>query len=163
MTGPARFAIIRDGFPVRRKKLKQGLKFRLKSSKQVNPKLVRALFREAGWDEDIAHYTTSRIEKLLRHSRQVLTAWDDEKLVAFASTVSDGVLCAMVQNLVVHPKCRNYGLGTRLLREIARANKRDGSSCLYVLGRRSPGARTFFGRIGFKPLDGWQVLVRLSR
>lgn len=140
-----------------------GLTLRLQNSKRVNPAQVRALFRAAGWTEDIARYSTAQIQKLLRHSYLVLTAWNDEdQLVGFASAVSDGVLCGLVQNLVVHPDYRGHGLGTKLLRDLSQAMRRQGVHYLYALGTRGRRAHRFFGRVGFRPLR-WNVYVRLNR
>jgi len=135
---------------------------RLESSKRVDAAAVRELFRATGWTEDIAAYSLRQIQKLLRHSYLVLTAWDDKRLVGFASAVSDGVLCGLVQNLVVHPDYRGNGLGTRLLRLLAGTMRRQGIHCLYALGTRNRGTRTFFRRVGFHPLN-WSVFVRQSR
>lgn len=134
---------------------------RLSTSKRINPRQVKALFRDAGWTEDLAHYAPKQIQKLLRHSHLVLSAWNRKKLVGFASAVSDGVLCAMVQNLVVHPDFRRRGLGTALLREMARTMKKQHVSCLFALGHRRGWARRFFERVGFRPLD-WGVYLSLS-
>jgi len=135
---------------------------RLEQSKRVSPEQVKALFRAAGWTEDVARFSPQQVRKLLRHSSFVLTAWNGgRELVGFASAVSDGVLCGMVQNLVVHPRYRRRGVGTRLLRELARRMRRRGIACLYALGTRTRAARTFFERGGFQPLR-WNVFVRLS-
>ncbi len=134
----------------------------MRDAKRVSAAQVKRLFREAGWTEDIVRYSPKQVQKLLCCSHLVRTAWDDKKLVGFVSAVSDGVLCGLVQNLVVHPKYRQRGLGTRLLRELSRAMARQGVNCLYALGARNPGARAFFGRVGFRPLN-WNVFVRLHR
>lgn len=137
-------------------------KLRLSSSKRVDPAQVKALFRAAGWTEDLARYSRAQIQKLLRHSHLVLTVWNRKELVGFASVVSDGILCGLVQNLVIHPDYRGRGLGTRLLRELARTLSRQRISCLYALGTRSKKARVFLSRVGFRPL-AWNVFVRLTR
>jgi len=135
---------------------------RVQTSKRVPPAAVKALFRATGWTEDIAGYSPQQIRKLLGHSHLVLSAWDGKKLVGFATAVSDGTFCGMVQNLVIHPDYRGGGLGTRILRQLAARMKREGVSCLYALGARDPGARTFFRRVGFQPLN-WSVFVRHTR
>jgi N-acetylglutamate synthase-like GNAT family acetyltransferase len=135
---------------------------RLTDSKRVAPAAVRQLFRATGWTEDIAAYSPRQIEKLLRHSHLVLTAWDGKKLVGFASAVSDGVLCGLVQNLVVHPDYRGNGLGTRLLQELAASMRRQRIPCLYALGTRGKKAGSFFRRVGFHPLN-WKVFLRPMR
>lgn len=138
------------------------LRFQFDDSKGIAPAQVRALFRTAGWTEDIADYSSSQIRKLLRHSHTVLTAWHDTRLVGLASAVSDGVLCGMVQNLVVHPRYRRHGLGTRLLRRLSRKLAGERIPCLYVLGMRGRKARAFFNRAGFRSLR-WNVYLRLNR
>ncbi|MBI2956965.1 MAG: GNAT family N-acetyltransferase [Acidobacteria bacterium] len=138
----------------------RGVQF--KDSKRVPSAQVRALFRAAGWTEDVARCSPAQIQKMLRQSHRILTAWEEKKMVGFASAVSDGFLCGMVQNLVVHPRHRRRGIGTRLLSDLARRMARDGVPCLYVLGTRGRTARDFFHRVGFRPLD-WRVFARLGR
>ena len=137
-------------------------RLRVSKSRRVDPVQLKALFRAIGWTEDLARYSPQRIKKFLRQSHVVLTAWNEKTLVGFASAVSDGVLCALVENLVVHPAYRRRGLGTRLLREMARTLKRQHISCLYALGNRGKRADRFFRRVGFHPLD-WKIFVRLGR
>jgi N-acetylglutamate synthase-like GNAT family acetyltransferase len=135
---------------------------RLSTSKRIDPAQVRALFRAAGWQEDLARYSRAQTQKLLRHSYLVLSAWNKKKLVGLASAVSDGVLCGLVQNLVIHPDHRGRGLGTSLLREMSRLMRRRRISCLYVLGNRGKRAKKFFRRGGFYPLD-WKIYLQLTR
>lgn len=137
------------------------LRYQFGSPNSIEPSRVRALFRAAGWTEDIAAYSAQQIRKLLHHSHTVLTAWHQSHLVGLASAVSDGVLCAMVQNLVVHPRYRRRGLGTRLLRMLARKLSAERISCIYVLGMPGRRARAFFDRTGFRPLR-WNVYLRLN-
>lgn len=152
----------RQAAPPKLRRAKAGTNFRLDTSKDVEASQVRALFCAAGWTEDLARYTPTQIKKLLRNSHLVFTVWDGRKLVGLATAVSDGVLCGMVQNLLVHPAYRRRGLGTRLLRELARTLTRQRVPCLYALGTRHKRARAFFGRAGFRPLP-WNVFVRLNR
>lgn len=138
------------------------LRFRLENSKSIHPAHIRQLFRAAGWKEDIARYSAAQIRRLLRQSHIVLTAWHGKNLVGLASAVSDGVLCGMVQNLIVHPRYRRHGLGARLLRALVHHMSSQRIGSLYVLGARGVPARDFFRRAGFRPLR-WSVYVRLNR
>jgi len=137
-------------------------RLRISTSKRIDPRQVKALFRAGGWEEDLASYRPAQIQKLLRHSHLVLSAWNQKELVGFASAVSDGVLCGLVENLIIHPAYRKRGLGTRLLRELAGRMKKQRITCLYVLGNRGKRAQTFFSRVGFHPLD-WKIYLRLTR
>ncbi len=142
-----------------RRRPRPGGRIELRNSKRVPPAELKRLFRESGWTEDIVRYSPSRVRKLLRQSHLVLTAWDDKKMVGFASVVSDGTLCGLVQNLLVHPRYRGRGLGTRLLRHLTRFMRRQGVTFLYALGGRGPQVRTFLNRAGFRRLT-WSVFLR---
>jgi N-acetylglutamate synthase-like GNAT family acetyltransferase len=137
-------------------------RLRFSTSKRIDPKQVKALFRAGGWKEDLARYSPAQIQKLMRNSHLVLSVWNQKQLVGFASAVSDGVLCGLVENLIIHPDYRGGGLGTRMLRELAGIMKRQRITCLYVLGNRGKRAQTFFHRVGFRPLD-WRIYLRLTR
>ena len=136
-------------------------RLRFSTSKRIDPKQVKALFRAGGWKEDLARYSSAQIQKFMRNSHLVLSAWDQKQLVGFATAVSDGVLCGLLENLIIHPDYRNRGLGTRMLRELAGTMKRQRITCLYALGNRGKRARTFFRRVGFHPLD-WKIYLRLT-
>ena len=137
-------------------------RLRFSKSKRIDPKQVKALFRAGGWKEDLARYSPAQIQKFMRKSHLVLSAWDQKQLVGFTTAVSDGVLCGLVENLIIHPDYRGRGLGTRMLRELAATMKRQRITCLYALGNRGPRPQKFFRRVGFHPLD-WKIYLRFTR
>ena len=63
---------------------------------------------------------------------------------------SNGVLRAMVDNLLVHPKARSKGVGALLLNRLTRELRRQGVEYVLGLGTRSPRANRFFEGSGFQ-------------
>lgn len=130
----------------------------MRFSRRVSPAQVKQLFRAAGWTGDLAHYSDRKLRRTLDHSHLIVTAWSAKDLVGFANAISDGVVCAMVENLVVHPKHRSRGLGTRMLRSLRRELRRHRVEFVFTLGPRGRRTREFFGRAGFQPL-AWGVFL----
>jgi ribosomal protein S18 acetylase RimI-like enzyme len=80
---------------------------------------VLALYRAAQWWPE---RTPEQVDLVLRGSPAV-GAWLDEQLIGFARAVTDGVLRAYVEDVIVAPARRGCGLGQavldRLLQELA--------------------------------------------
>lgn len=76
-------------------------------------KKVLALYGDVGWSA----YTDQpdSLEKGLRQSLKVWTAWDGEQLVGLARVVGDGVTIIYLQDLLVRTDYQGKGLGSRLL------------------------------------------------
>ena len=76
-------------------------------------KKVLALYGDVGWSA----YTDQpdSLEKGLRQSLKVGTAWDGEQLVGLARVVGDGVTIIYLQDLLVRTDYQGKGLGSRLL------------------------------------------------
>lgn len=130
----------------------------LRISKRVAPAQVKNLFRAAGWTEDLAHYSEQKLRRKLSRSHLVVTAWNAKRLVGFASVISDGALCALVDNLVVHPDHRKRGVGTSLLRGVSRELRRQKVEYVFILGTRGRRPREFFQRAGFQSFP-WNVFL----
>jgi ribosomal protein S18 acetylase RimI-like enzyme len=72
---------------------------------------VLALYQDAGWWPE---RTAEQVSSVLGHSPAV-GAWDGRDLVGFARAVSDGILRAYVEDVVVSPGWRRRGIGRALL------------------------------------------------
>jgi ribosomal protein S18 acetylase RimI-like enzyme len=72
------------------------------------------LFQTTGWNEE---YRLSRNEllKAVSQSWYCVGAYDLDKLVGFGRIVSDGILHAMIYDLIVLPSHQGCGIGTRIL------------------------------------------------
>lgn len=73
-----------------------------------------ALFGTTGWN----HQYGATPEELLRavtNSQFVIAAYDGEELVGFGRVVTDGVLHAMIYDMIVLPAYQNRGIGKHIL------------------------------------------------
>lgn len=74
------------------------------------------LYTDAGW---IA-YTSDpdRLERAVRQSQAVYTAWDGSRLAGLLRAVGDGETILYVQDLLVHTRYRRQGIGRALLERV---------------------------------------------
>ncbi len=70
-----------------------------------------AIYQAAGW---WPQRTAEQVSAVLGSSPAV-GAWHDEKLVGFARAVTDGILRAYVEDVVVFPDRRGTGIGQALM------------------------------------------------
>jgi GNAT superfamily N-acetyltransferase len=72
------------------------------------------LFQATGWNENY-HLSAAQLGQAIRGSWFVVAGYDDGNLVGFGRLVSDGVLHAMIYELIVAPPYQNQGLGSQIL------------------------------------------------
>lgn len=111
------------------------------------------LFQTTGWNENY-HLSAGDLEKAIHASWYMLGAYDGERLVGFGRLVSDGVLHAMVYELIVLPEYRGYGIGGRILEELVEKCQGAGVRDIQLFCAR--GKREFYEKRGFRarPDDG---------
>lgn len=104
------------------------------------------LFVQSGWN---AAYEISphELARAVTGSWYAVSAWDGERLVGFGRVVSDGVLHAMIYEMMVEQDYQNQGIGGKildmLLSRCAAAGIRD------VSLMAAPGKAEFYRRRGF--------------
>jgi N-acetylglutamate synthase-like GNAT family acetyltransferase len=81
------------------------------------------------------------------------------KIVGVIKGIYDGSR-ALIHEISVHPKYQKSGIGSALVREIAREFKKMGSSSVAVTA--SLRSRDFFGKLGFEELPYAVFMVAYS-
>lgn len=74
------------------------------------------LYQKAGWT-----VYTNKPQKLLRalkNSRDVITAWQNDKLVGLIRTLGDGETIIYIQDILILPEYQRNGIGSVLLKKI---------------------------------------------
>jgi GNAT superfamily N-acetyltransferase len=112
-----------------------------------------SLFETTGWNREY-QATPEELMLAIGNSRYVIAAYDGEKLVGFGRIVTDGVLHAMIFDMIVHPSYQRRGIGTHILRSLVmkcRAAKIRDIQLFCAVGKRA-----FYERNGFvaRPMDG---------
>jgi GNAT superfamily N-acetyltransferase len=84
------------------------------STRPIPAHQVLALYRAQGWwPERTAEQVTTALD-----SGPAIAAWYGDQLVGFARAVTDGVLRAYLEDVLVAPDFRNAGLGRALVAAI---------------------------------------------
>lgn len=95
------------------------------------------------------------IEQMLRHANLLCTAWDGDRLVGVARSVTDFAYCCYLSDLAVDRAYQRQGIGRGLIRETA---SRLGPRCKLIL-LSAPAAETYYPHIGFQPHRSAWVLA----
>ncbi len=85
------------------------------------------------------------IRAMLRHANLLCTAWDGEKLVGVARSVTDFEYCCYLSDLAVDTKYQRQGIGRAL---IALTQSRLGAKAKIIL-LAAPKATAYYPRLGF--------------
>jgi ribosomal protein S18 acetylase RimI-like enzyme len=103
------------------------------------------LFKTTGWQ------TTAEAADLmlaLHNSWLTLSVYDQEYLVGFGRVVSDGVMYAMVYDLIVRPEYQGKGIGKAILEKLINRCKMQGIQQVQLFCAK--GKIHFYERFGFQ-------------
>jgi len=81
------------------------------------PRSYHELFETTGWNAEYCA-TPEELDLANRSSWYVVAAYAAERLVAFGRVVSDGVLHAMIFDMIVRPEYQRTGLGSQVLSKL---------------------------------------------
>lgn len=57
-------------------------------------------------------------EKIIKKSSSIITCWDDNSLIGMARSLSDEVRWATIIDVLVHPKYRGKGIGSKIIESL---------------------------------------------
>ncbi len=81
------------------------------------------LFESTGWNQEEYHLSASELYSAIQHSWYAVSAYDGTDLVGFGRIIADGVLHALIVDLIVLPEYQGQGIGSVVLtRLIAQCN-----------------------------------------
>ena len=83
---------------------------------------------------------------MLDNANITITAWDGERLVGIARTLTDFTYVAYLADLAVHADYQRQGIGKRL---VAETRQRLGRECMVVL-LAAPQANDYYAGLGFE-------------
>jgi ribosomal protein S18 acetylase RimI-like enzyme len=108
------------------------------------------LYKAGGWWKESDNQTN--IKKLMQGSYAFFVAINpcDGKAVGMGRLLSDGVSDAYIQDLVVLPNYRGYGIGKRLVKKLIDFCLSKKISWIGLISE--PGQNRFYTPIGFNPL-----------
>ncbi len=104
------------------------------------------LFQTTGWN-DKYQLSSEELVQALQTSWYVLSAFDSEQLVGFGRLVSDGVLHAMIYELIVLPEYQGRGIGGEILEKLVEKCREAGVRDIQLFCAQ--GKREFYEKRGF--------------
>ncbi len=104
------------------------------------------LFESTGWNEEY-HLNTDELYSSLSKSYYTVSAYDREKLIGFGRIVSDGILHAMIYEMIVYPEYQRKGIGAKILEMLVQKCLSDNIRDIQLFCAK--GKRAFYEKHGF--------------
>ncbi len=124
-----------------------------KETKNFSPKELERLFLSVGWES--GRYP-QRLSRAMKHSSQVISAWNGDKLVGLVRGLDDGETVAFLHYLLVDPEYQKLHIGGELMRRILKKYEHH----LYVkIIPSDPATIPFYQKFGFQEYDNYSAMV----
>jgi len=127
-----------------------------KISAPISPEEFADVLRRSTLAERRPVDDTHCLQAMLRHANLLCTAWDDEKLVGIARSVTDFEHCCYLSDLAVDSSYQRKGIGRELVRL---TQSRLGPRAKIIL-LAAPQAETYYPRIGFEAHKSAWILTK---
>jgi GNAT superfamily N-acetyltransferase len=111
------------------------------------------LYETTGWNSN-GTYTKEQLSKAIKNSWYCISAYHNDRLVAFGRIISDGVYQTFIGDMIVHPEYQKRGIGSEILNLLTDKCKESGIKWVQLSCAR--GKIDFYKKFGFKerPVDG---------
>ena len=124
------------------------------------PDAYHQLFETTGWNQGY-QADTDALYRAISSSWYTLSAYDNADLVGFGRIISDGVLYALICDLIVKPPYQEQGIGSQILEKLIEKCQREKIRVIWLFSAR--GKSSFYEKFGFceRPVDapGMQLLI----
>ena len=139
--------------------------FKISYREQLPPPAgYHQLFETTGWNQGY-RADADALYTAISSSWYVVSAYDNDDLVGIGRVVSDGVLYALICDLIVQPSYQGQGIGRRLLKKLIEKCHVEKTRVIWLFSAK--GKRSFYEKFGFRerPVDapGMQLLIRPDR
>ena len=109
-------------------------------SKDIDIKQLEELYNDVGWSA----YTQDLevLKQAILQSLDVITVWNDDKLVGLIRAIGDGLTIVYIQDILVLNAYQNKGIASELLQRIL--NKYKNVRQKVLLTEEASGVRYFY-------------------
>ena len=118
-------------------------------SKDIDIKQLEELYNDVGWSA----YTQDLevLKQAILQSLDVITVWNDDKLVGLIRDIGDGLTIVYIQDILVLNAYQNKGIASELLQRIL--NKYKNVRQKVLLTEEASGVRYFYEKNCFESCD----------
>ena len=129
--------------------------------KEIHPdaRQYLELFETTGWNS-MYKADSKDFSQAMDNSWYIVAAYQGRELVGIGRLVSDGVLYAMIYDMIVKPSHQNRGIGTAILDKLVQKCKDSGIRDIQLFSAR--GKVPFYRKRGFseRPADAPGMILR---
>ena len=97
-----------------------------------------------------------RISKMYAHSNLIISAWDGDKLVGIARSLTDFCYCCYLSDLAVSAEYKRKGIGKRLI-ELTKESVSKQSMLLLL---SAPSAMGYYPKVGLEKVGNGFIINR---
>ncbi len=119
---------------------------------QVSVEEVIDLYRSSGLGVYRPVDDRERMQQMMDHANLVVSAWDDQRLVGIARSLSDFSFNTYLADLAVRAEYQRRGIGRELMR---RTQAEGGQARIFLFA--APEAVDYYPRVGFSAGSGWYL------
>ena len=111
------------------------------------------LFSSTGW-MPVLQISEDDLKRVFDGTWCWITAYQDEDIVGVGRLLSDGVLYALICDIIVTPDHQNKGIGSAILKELVKKCQKADIKRIWLFA--APGKVGFYKKNGFsvRPIDG---------
>jgi len=113
---------------------------------------IRSLYIAAGWWQE-SEKARAAILPMIAGSFCFIVATDGKKTVGMGRVISDGVSDGYIQDVVVLPEYRGYGIGKKIIVKLTEECQKSGVVWIGLVAE--PGTPPFYEKIGFRQIEGF--------
>jgi len=106
------------------------------------------LFSSTGWMQ-ILGVSEDELKRVFDSTWYWITAYQDENIVGAGRLLSDGVLYALICDIIVMPDHQNKGIGSSILKQLVKKCKDSDIKRVWLFA--APGKASFYEKGGFSP------------
>ncbi|EZH65183.1 GCN5 family acetyltransferase [Bacillaceae bacterium JMAK1] len=125
-----------------------------KVNEPIESQQLAAVFAASGIKRPIDDL--ERLDQMLQHANLLITAWDGEKLVGIARSLTDYSYCCYLSDLAVDQHVQAKGIGRALIEE---TKKQIGENVTLIL-RASKDAMDYYPKVGFQLVDNCYIIQK---
>jgi GNAT superfamily N-acetyltransferase len=105
------------------------------------------LFSTTGWNDEEYHLSPDQLYQAIKRSWYMVCAYEDKSLIGFGRVISDGVLHALIVDMIVHPDHQGKGVGRALLEKLIQQCQAHGINDIQLFC--ATGKSGFYQKSGF--------------
>ena len=116
-----------------------------KYNESISPEAMADLRESVGWNRMEKEYDNPLMTSFFH-----IAVYDDDQLVGYVDSVSNGVTDAYIQDLIVRPDYQGKGIGTDLMKKMIASLKEKHIYIISVIFEER--LKSFYDRFGFNTM-----------